>query len=200
MTCRRQALWYAPTSAQLAPPGDLIWLCQHGHRHHCRSSCTVHVQAVGRSSSNDVGFGMPCQVQELGRVVGAHFRCVICGPPLAWSVLANSKAIGLGGGLKALAHGISGCFQCEISAVPGAKHSEQVVVRASCDSIASPVHAAIKLVEDGVVFVQVAEPSAQVFVHVVGGNRSILLVDVPELQRHVVSAEDVASISAECDV
>lgn len=45
-----------------------------------------------------------------------------------------------------------------------------------------------------------AYPGAEVLVHVVRRHRGVLLRQVPELQRHVVPAQDVPPVTAERDV
>mmetsp|Transcript_4104 Transcript_4104/g.14695 ORF Transcript_4104/g.14695 Transcript_4104/m.14695 type:complete len:419 (+) Transcript_4104:662-1918(+) len=59
---------------------------------------------------------------------------------------------------------------------------------------------ALKLVEDGVVLVQVGEARANVFMHVQCHDRLALAVDIPQLHCHVVAANKVAPVAAELHI
>ena len=63
--------------------------------------------------------------------------------------------------------------------------------------IAAPC--ALELVEDAVILIQVAELAPQMIVDGDGLDRPRLHVDVPDLERKVVTGEDVATVMAELD-
>lgn len=70
----------------------------------------------------------------------------------------------------------------------------------SCKSIATISDNDVILIVPAGCGLSCTYPGSQVLMHIVGGNRSILLVDVPQLQCHVVAAENVPPILAERDV
>lgn len=59
---------------------------------------------------------------------------------------------------------------------------------------------ALKLVEDAVVLVQVAQLASKMVVNRNGLQWPVLHVDVPDLQIEVVARQDVSSIVAELDI
>lgn len=59
---------------------------------------------------------------------------------------------------------------------------------------------ALELIKDAVILIQIAQLPTQMIVDGDRLHRSILHVDVPDLQREVVTREDVPSIMAELDV
>lgn len=59
--------------------------------------------------------------------------------------------------LKAPAHGVPGGLQCGISTIIAAKHSEHVVVGAASNVVGIAVHAAVKLVKDAVILIQITQ-------------------------------------------
>ena len=62
------------------------------------------------------------------------------------------------------------------------------------------IDATLKLVKDGVVFVQVAQLWSQMLVNVHRRDRLAIHVDIPKLHREVVTRENVATITAKLDV
>ena len=59
---------------------------------------------------------------------------------------------------------------------------------------------AFKFVEDAIVLIQVAQLSAQVIVNLDCPDRSRVHVDVPDLEREIISREHVSPVVAELDV
>ena len=59
---------------------------------------------------------------------------------------------------------------------------------------------ALKFVENAIVLIQVAQLSAQVIVNLDSPDRSRVHVDVPDLEREIVSREHVSPVVAELDV
>jgi hypothetical protein len=61
-------------------------------------------------------------------------------------------------------------------------------------------HGALKLVKDAVVLVKITQLGPEVVVDVNGLHGLALHIDVPNLQRHIISRENEAPISAEPDI
>lgn len=121
-------------------------------------------------------------------VLHSTSTCMIL-PPLA---LRARQLLGLECALVSLQHDVLVCVLL--------KDVEVVVVAPSQDLVVVRTPERLKLVKDAIVLVEVAQFRPDVLVDRNRLHRLVLHVDVPDLQREVVSREDVPSVPAELDV
>jgi len=79
-------------------------------------------------------------------------------------------------------------------------YPEVVVVRSSHHLRAVPAKRALELVENAVVFVEVAELPTEMIMNVDSLHRSTIHVHIPDLEAQVITRQDVPPVSAELDV
>mmetsp|Transcript_68581 Transcript_68581/g.161220 ORF Transcript_68581/g.161220 Transcript_68581/m.161220 type:complete len:236 (+) Transcript_68581:111-818(+) len=77
---------------------------------------------------------------------------------------------------------------------------ELVVVRSRDEARSIAVEVALEFVKNGVVLIEVAKARPKLFMDVDGLDGASLHVDVPELERHVISRQNVSTILRELDV
>jgi len=90
-----------------------------------------------------------------GGVIGERY--LLPHPPRRQAAAPRSKPAHLGRGrLRPLAHGVPGRLQRGVCGAARPKHPERVAVGAAGDVAGVAVHAAVELVKDAVVLVEVA--------------------------------------------
>jgi len=141
-------------------------------------------QVVEPAHGND-GLGrVPCEVHGLARKVNRRHV---------------GRRLGLGGGAVALS-GRAGGLDDHVVAAGAVVQVQQVGVAAGGKVLAVGRDDALKLVENAVVFVQVAQLGPQVLVDLNRLHRPRLHLDVPNLERQVVARHNIASVRGELDV
>jgi len=95
---------------------------------------------------------------------------------------------------------LPGGLQCDIPPGVAVKHSEEVVVGACHDGTVTAIPAALKFVEDAVIFIQGAELTAKVFMDLIRLHWPILHVEVPHFDGEVVTCHHIASAVTELHV
>mmetsp|Transcript_5587 Transcript_5587/g.20236 ORF Transcript_5587/g.20236 Transcript_5587/m.20236 type:complete len:253 (-) Transcript_5587:1021-1779(-) len=158
------------------------------------------VQRVRRRAREDVLPRVPRHVQRLGREV--------CRPRSDTRARARRRLLPVGAALRRHALlpqppqplRILRHLERVRPAAVRIKRPELVPVRPRREPRAVAREAALKLIEDRVALVQVAELRPQMLVHLERRHRLALHVDVPQFQREVISREKVSTVARKFNV
>mmetsp|Transcript_20917 Transcript_20917/g.45862 ORF Transcript_20917/g.45862 Transcript_20917/m.45862 type:complete len:219 (-) Transcript_20917:1134-1790(-) len=138
-------------------------------------------------------------VRQAIRIASRSLRVIVAAPTREPQAAGDLRGIDLLRGAEAALRSLAR-LERGLSPARTVEHAEKVTVGACCHILTIAADSALKLVKDGVIFVEVAQLCAQVLVYFESLDRRGLHVNIPQLECQVVTAEDVPPPSAKLDV